>query len=210
MNNDEQVFRLENVISSFLILFEFFNSLWTLDHMQVDVTTDCKIEFETMKDMTADSLQVAGKIEFLVIEFISSCSSHFFIQLLLDNVPEKSVSSSDKLSDDSLEEATVMDTRPLWRQVLFSFAALIIVCALIGAAIGVGLGEDGVPDELVQWIALPGVLFVRAIRCCVIPLIFVTMVLGMFEMLEVGKASSVGWKTIVVFLSTTCVAGMHI
>lgn len=163
-----------------------------------------------MTDMTSDSHQIGGKIEFLVLEFISSWSSHFFIQLLLDNTLEKSVSNSDKLSDGSLEEDTVTDTRPLWRQVLFSFAALIIVSALIGAAIGVGLGEDGVPDEVVQWIALPGVLFVRAIRCCVIPLIFVTMVLGMFEMLEVGKASSVGWKTVVVYLSTTCVAGMHI
>jgi hypothetical protein len=39
---------------------------------------------------------------------------------------------------------------------------LIVVCALIGALIGVGLAEDGVPDEVVAWIALPGTLFVRA------------------------------------------------
>jgi hypothetical protein len=116
---------------------------------------------------------------------------------------EKSGSSFD---GDLTEALEAIDSRPLWRKILFSFAALIIVSAAIGAALGVGLGEDGIPDEVVAWVALPGLLFVRAIRCCVIPLIFVTMVLSMIEMLEVGQASSVGWKTIVVYLATTCVA----
>mmetsp|Transcript_35968 Transcript_35968/g.34047 ORF Transcript_35968/g.34047 Transcript_35968/m.34047 type:complete len:537 (-) Transcript_35968:213-1823(-) len=118
-----------------------------------------------------------------------------------DNAVDKSVRSFE--SDSELPE---VDSRPLWKQICFSFAMLIVVCALIGALMGVGLAEDGVPDEVVAWIALPGTLFVRAIRCCVIPLIFVTMALGFFDMLEVGKASSVGWKTVVVYLSTTCVA----
>jgi Na+/H+-dicarboxylate symporter len=49
--------------------------------------------------------------------------------------------------------------------------------------------------QVIAWIALPGDLFIRAIKCCVLPLIFVTITLAVLEMLEVGKASAVGWKT---------------
>jgi Na+/H+-dicarboxylate symporter len=49
--------------------------------------------------------------------------------------------------------------------------------------------------QVVAWISLPGVLFIRAIKCCVLPLVFATMILAVLEMLDVGKASAIGWKT---------------
>jgi hypothetical protein len=109
---------------------------------------------ETFKDMTSSNitstrcrsstdahLQKAGKL----LYFNSSPFAHlvptFFILV------GKPVSSF----DGDITEA--VDSRPLWRKILFSFAALIKVSAVIIAALGVGLGEDGVPDKIVAWIA---------------------------------------------------------
>lgn len=83
----------------------------------------------------------------------------------------------------------------------------LIVFATAGIATGVGLSyweDDGdTKDITIKWIGLLGDLFIRALKCLVLPLIFVSVTLAVLEMMAIGRAGSVGWKT---SKYTTCTA----
>ncbi|RHY47270.1 hypothetical protein DYB34_007375, partial [Aphanomyces astaci] len=80
---------------------------------------------------------------------------------------------------------------------------------LTGAAIGIALGvliQTTTPsEEVVSWIGIPGSLFIRAIKCLVTPLVFCSLLVGMADMLAVGKASRIGWRTALLYITTTIV-----
>lgn len=78
---------------------------------------------------------------------------------------------------------------------------------LCGAIISILLGWVVQTAELVSWIGVPGNLFIRAIKCLVTPLMFCSLLVGMTDMLAVGKAgSTIGWRTGVLYFTTTVVA----
>jgi Na+/H+-dicarboxylate symporter len=87
----------------------------------------------------------------------------------------------------------------------------ILSFAAVGIALGIGLSawkpED--PDDkstLLQWIGLIGDLYIRALKCVVLPLVFVNVILSVVDMMSVGKAGRVGVKTISWFLLSTVLA----
>jgi Na+/H+-dicarboxylate symporter len=92
------------------------------------------------------------------------------------------------------------------------------VVAVLGfAAIGIGMGvglsfwEPEDPDtksKLLKWLGLIGDLFIRALKCVVLPLVFINVVISIMEMMTVGKAGSIGWKTIGLYLATTVMASI--
>ncbi|CAB9518515.1 Putative sodium-dependent excitatory amino acid transporter glt [Seminavis robusta] len=78
--------------------------------------------------------------------------------------------------------------------------ATLIAFASAGIATGIGLTFWEPEDvetkvNLIKWIGLVGDLFIRALKCLVLPLIFVSVTIAVLEMLAVGRAGSVGWKT---------------
>ena len=86
------------------------------------------------------------------------------------------------------------------------------VLLFAGAGIGLGVGlsfwePDGDQKDLtLKWIGLVGVLFIRALKAIVLPLVFINVVLSVMDMMTVGKAGSIGWKTIATYLFTTVMA----
>ncbi|OQS06732.1 hypothetical protein THRCLA_01240 [Thraustotheca clavata] len=74
---------------------------------------------------------------------------------------------------------------------------------VLGFGAGVILGRNNASTELVSWIALPGTLFLRALTCIVMPLIFVNVFLSVVEMLAAGKATRAGLQTLGLFVLTT-------
>ncbi|GAB9473541.1 hypothetical protein Gpo141_00010691 [Globisporangium polare] len=82
----------------------------------------------------------------------------------------------------------------------------ILLGAVIGIFIGWGIQTGNPSDELVSWIGVPGSLFIRAIKCIVTPVVFCSLVVGMADMLAVGKASTIGVRTVLLYLLTTIVA----
>eukprot|EP00121_Abeoforma_whisleri_P013916 Awhi_evm1s12839 len=53
---------------------------------------------------------------------------------------------------------------PKVKKVLSNSTLHIGIGAVIGLALGIGLSFAGVSDELVSWLALPGDLFLRALK----------------------------------------------
>jgi Na+/H+-dicarboxylate symporter len=85
--------------------------------------------------------------------------------------------------------------------------------AAVGICIGVGLSfwEPEDPDDkktALQWIGLIGDMFIRMLKAVVLPLVFVNVVLSVVDMMSVGRAGSVGWKTIGLYLLTTLMASI--
>mmetsp|Transcript_29019 Transcript_29019/g.35373 ORF Transcript_29019/g.35373 Transcript_29019/m.35373 type:complete len:513 (+) Transcript_29019:117-1655(+) len=90
------------------------------------------------------------------------------------------------------------------------------VFAILGLGVGIGLSywdpdtasaQDS-KDILIRWLGLLGDIFVRALKCIVIPLVFFNVVLATVEMVKMGKASSIGWITIGVYAATTLLAAI--
>jgi Na+/H+-dicarboxylate symporter len=102
------------------------------------------------------------------------------------------------------------ESPPPSRRSKFLAAFLGVPGILAGAVIGVLLGwalQSSTPSAvLVSWIGIPGDLFIRAIKCLVTPLVFSSLVVGMADMLSVGKAGRIGWRTGLCYLFTTVVA----
>lgn len=86
-------------------------------------------------------------------------------------------------------------------------ATLMILCsAFTGACLGAILSESQVNKDIISWLALPGDLFIRALKCIILPLVFVNIILAMIQMFEAGKAATIGMYTIIIYLLTTSVA----
>lgn len=86
-------------------------------------------------------------------------------------------------------------------------AILFIVCsAASGAMLGIILTESSPSKELVAWIALPGQLFIRALKLIILPLVFVNVILAMIQLSAAGKAKIVGFYTVAIYTFTTIVA----
>lgn len=85
----------------------------------------------------------------------------------------------------------------------------VIVGALLGVAFGIILQQAKANDTVISWIALPGDLFIRALKCLVAPLVFCSLITGMADMLKVGKASSIGWRAAALYTFTTVVAAIE-
>jgi Na+/H+-dicarboxylate symporter len=85
----------------------------------------------------------------------------------------------------------------------------IVVCAIIGLALGVGLSKVNISEEIASWIKLPGELFLRSLKCTVILMVFTSMILSVVDMEKAGKAFSIGWRTIGMYTLTTACASVQ-
>ena len=73
--------------------------------------------------------------------------------------------------------------------------AFVISGAVIGICLGVGLSywqpEDPTAKETaLLWIGLLGDLFIRALKCVILPLVFCSITISVMDMLALGKVST--------------------
>ncbi|KGX92955.1 sodium:dicarboxylate symporter [Pontibacillus halophilus JSM 076056 = DSM 19796] len=84
---------------------------------------------------------------------------------------------------------------------------------LLGLALGVLLGlglssvDNGIYETVSTWVLYPiGQLFVNLIKMLVVPIVFVSLVLGTSGISDPKKLGRIGFKTVLFFLTTTAIA----
>ncbi|KAL7543231.1 hypothetical protein ACHAWF_007344 [Thalassiosira exigua] len=87
----------------------------------------------------------------------------------------------------------------------------VCIAALIGTVIGIGLSfwtpdNPSAKETLLLWIGLLGDVFIRSLRCIIIPLVFVSVTIAVMDMMALGAAGNIAGTTIGLYLCTT-VAG---
>lgn len=80
------------------------------------------------------------------------------------------------------------------------FTTKVLIGLILGAILGMLLGPKA------SAIGFIGTVFLRLLRCCVVPLIFCNVVLAIAGMGDVKKLGRIGVKLIVIFLCTTIFA----
>ncbi|EQC40943.1 hypothetical protein SDRG_02006 [Saprolegnia diclina VS20] len=106
-------------------------------------------------------------------------------------------------TDDSMLEPPPRKTK-VRPYVLSSLA--IIVAAGIGIGLGLLLATLDLSSDAIAWVALPGELFVRALRCVMVPAVFSAMAVAVAEIVVLKKASILSWRTGCTFFLTTFLA----
>ncbi|CAK4690260.1 hypothetical protein LEN26_018830 [Aphanomyces euteiches] len=96
------------------------------------------------------------------------------------------------------------DTTPSTLTVVSSLA--ILVGGLVGIGAGVGLYFLQLGPEWIKLLQLPGTLFIRALVCLVLPLVFCVMTVVVAQMAAIGRSTIMRWQTIVPFAFTSIIA----
>lgn len=86
---------------------------------------------------------------------------------------------------------------------------VIVITALVGGVVGVIMSNNKVNSDVTSWIGLPGDLFIRSLKCVVLPLVFVNVILAVIQMIEAGKAGAVGKWTVIAYFCSTLVASIE-
>lgn len=76
----------------------------------------------------------------------------------------------------------------------------VFIATLVGIGLGVLLNYYPVSDQWAEWIGLPGTLFVYALECVMVPMMFCSIVVCLSDMVDTGKAGSICLRTFVIFL----------
>jgi Na+/H+-dicarboxylate symporter len=95
------------------------------------------------------------------------------------------------------------------KKILTNDTFWVILCAGLGIGCGIAMADGRASDEVISWVGLPGVLFLRALRCLVLPLIFVNIVIAVIDMLAIGNARKIGGATVIIYMATTTIAAIE-
>ena len=83
--------------------------------------------------------------------------------------------------------------------------------ALTGIGLGVGLAywqpeNPDAKETALLWIGLLGQMFLRALKCVILPLVFCSITISVMDMLALGKAGTMVLMTILLYIFTTICA----
>jgi Na+/H+-dicarboxylate symporter len=107
-----------------------------------------------------------------------------------------------QLEIDEVQELTEEEIKAPGCGILGRYPVLsVLIFASAGIGIGLGLSfwepddDDDTKDKVIKWLGLVGDLFIRSLKCVVLPLVFINVIISVVDMMNVGRAGSIGWKT---------------
>lgn len=109
-------------------------------------------------------------------------------------------SSHGRFSEDAEEEAAEAQRYAGTTSGLRTSACLIMAGVVVGVILGIVLSQIEITTVVVRWVSLPGELYLRALKCLVIPYVFCAVAVAIGDIVFVGKVSIVGMQTFRMFL----------
>lgn len=79
---------------------------------------------------------------------------------------------------------------------------IILVCVVLGFGVGTLLNHYNVDSTVSEWINTPGDLYIRAIQCIVVPLVFVNLAVSVADLVHIGKGHTIGIRVALIFALT--------
>ncbi|EQC32797.1 hypothetical protein SDRG_09336 [Saprolegnia diclina VS20] len=126
-------------------------------------------------------------------------------QPLTTNAPEPTASSAVILEEAAVDPAAALTNSSFDARsstaLLNSLA--VVLCAGVGVGLGICLSKLHASADVLAWVNLPGALFVRALRCLVVPLVFCSMTVSIAEVILLQKTNVLSWRTAGVFFATS-------
>ena len=81
---------------------------------------------------------------------------------------------------------------------------------LIGMALGIALGLLGASCHfetfIHHWVGPWGTIFLRLLKLVAVPLVLVSLIVGVVNLKDIRNLSRIGWKTILIYICTTVIA----
>lgn len=136
--------------------------------------------------------------------------------MVIDNENRAATASEGKEEEDETCMFCIKGKVAVWwkKNAKVENAWFAVACVIIGICLGLIVNASVEPGSehgkrWAFWLGFPGAMFLRAIKCLVIPLIFCSMVAGVAELVSQSKTSSVGKQTVCVYLFTTFCASIE-
>ncbi|CAK4085357.1 unnamed protein product [Aphanomyces euteiches] len=79
----------------------------------------------------------------------------------------------------------------------------VLVGAVVGVGLGIGLYYSNITPQWIMLIALPGDLFVRALQCLIVPLVLCCMSIVVTETIALGNSSIIRWRNLLPYLASS-------
>jgi len=92
----------------------------------------------------------------------------------------------------------------LWLQVIIALILGILAGLLIGPSFG--LIDTGLSKLIGEWASIPGILFLKIIQIVVVPLIFVSIIIGLVGARDLKQLKKIGLIFVVYLIFTTAIA----
>ena len=82
----------------------------------------------------------------------------------------------------------------------------ILIGMLLGIFFGAMMKAVGLPDIVIDWIKPFGTIFINMLKMIAVPLVAVSLIVGLADLKDISKLSKLGGRTIVLYLFTTAFA----
>ncbi|KAF0740051.1 hypothetical protein Ae201684P_016565 [Aphanomyces euteiches] len=114
---------------------------------------------------------------------------------------------------ESVESPTaILETRPSKPNLDFGSRSaefqpiFVLVGAVVGIGLGIGLYYCNISEQWTMLVALPGDLFVRALQCLIVPLVFCYMTIVVTETVALGDSSIIRLRNLLPFMASSLLA----
>lgn len=84
----------------------------------------------------------------------------------------------------------------------------IILSVVLGTALGALLAHFNVSDDVSTLVKIPGRVFLRVLKCFVIPMVFASLSTGVANIVLLGKVSTIGTRTALFFVLFSALASL--
>ncbi|DBA04139.1 TPA: hypothetical protein N0F65_004247 [Lagenidium giganteum] len=104
--------------------------------------------------------------------------------------------------DDDYEEASCI------KRMLGSTLAQVLVGVVCGVAVGAIMSSTKASADVNELVSLPGKVFLRLLKLLVIPMVFACLTTGVVTIVQLGKVSAVGSRTVLYFIGMSTICAM--